>query len=276
MAVRLVVKQRGEAGGADASNTVMLDDDKIVFGREQACQVCLPQQAVSRNHARITRDGGLFFLEDMGSSFGTRLNGKLLPRGEKRLLRNGDTIVIAQYDIVFDHVTEAPKGEAEDSDSTSAISRQVMKDALRGLSKTEAPSFRVMNGPREGQRIEIPAAHEIVFGRDDDVDVMLKDDLVSRRHAKVRRDWSGTHVEDLNSRNGIKVNKKKISRRTLRDRDELEIGAIRLLYLDPSDIRETPVVMEDEHEATVKGKEEDAAALAPAESAWRWARGLAR
>ncbi len=62
----------------------------------------------------------------------------------------------------------------------------------------------------------------------------------------MRRDWSGTHVEDLNSRNGIKVNKKKVKKKTLKDRDELEVGGTRLLYIDPTEVREAPVVLPDE------------------------------
>ena len=256
MSVRLVVKLRSESNGAETSNVVLLDQDPIVMGRDKSCQVMLAQQAVSRSHARISRDGALFFIEDLGSSYGTRINGKSLPRGEKRLLRNGDIIAIAQYDLTFDHVADMPK-EGEGS-NTSNIARQVMKDALRGLNQSEGPCFRVMNGPKEGQRIEIGDAQEIVFGRDESADIVLKDDMVSRRHAKVRRDWSGTHVEDLKSRNGIKVNKKRVLRKTLRDRDELEIGGIRLLYLDPSDVRETPIVMEQEGEATVHAEDEPA------------------
>jgi pSer/pThr/pTyr-binding forkhead associated (FHA) protein len=254
MSVRLVVKLRSEANGAETSSVVLLDQDPIVMGRDKSCQVLLAQQAVSRSHARISRDGALFFIEDLGSSYGTRINGKSLPRGEKRLLRNGDIIAIAQYDLTFDHVADVPK-EGEGS-NTSNIARQVMKDALRGLNQSEGPCFRVMNGPKEGQRIEIADAQEIVFGRDETADIVLKDDMVSRRHAKVRRDWSGTHVEDLKSRNGIKVNRKRVMRKTLRDRDELEIGGIRLLYLDPSDVRETPIVMEPEGEATVHQEEQ--------------------
>jgi pSer/pThr/pTyr-binding forkhead associated (FHA) protein len=240
----------------------VLDEDVILLGRDKTCQVQLTEQAVSRTHARISRDGALFFVEDMGSSYGTKLNGKGLPKGEKRLLHNGDTIAIAQYDVVFDRVTEAPKTDGA-HDKTSMISRQVMKDALRGIAQTEGPYFRVMNGPKEGQRIELSGAQELVFGRDEDVDVVLTDDLVSRQHAKVRRDWSGTHVEDLQSRNGIKVNKKRVLRKTLKDSDELEIGGLRLLYLDPSDVRETPVVMDSEGEATVAAKEEESKAAAP-------------
>ncbi|MHB8877163.1 MAG: FHA domain-containing protein [Myxococcaceae bacterium] len=244
MSVRLLVKERSAAGGADKGTEVILEDESITLGREKTCQVVLAQQAVSRAHARISRDGSLFFVEDLGSAYGTQINGQTLPKGEKRLLRNGDIIAIAQYDVTFDRVTEQ-KGKA--GESTEQVARQVVKDVMRGLAGGgETPYFRVMNGPKEGQRIELTDATELVIGRDETADLIFKDDLVSRRHAKIRRDWSGTHVEDLESRNGIKVNKKRVTRKTLKDRDEVEVGGIRLLYLDPSEVREAPVVLPDE------------------------------
>ncbi|GMT96491.1 hypothetical protein KH5H1_06100 [Corallococcus caeni] len=239
MSVRLTVTQRSEAGGASGKE-VVLDDSVITLGRDKTCQVVLPQQAVSRNHARIIQEGTLYFLEDLGSAYGTKINGKVLPKGEKELLRNGDVIAIAQYDVRFDKVVEiAP----DVSDKTSFLARGALKDAMRGLSGGEERFLRYMNGPREGQRIEISEAQEHVFGRDEkEADVILKDDLVSRKHAKVRRDWSGTHVEDLGSRNGIKVNKKRVNRKALKDGDELEIGATRFVYVDPAEPPDEPAV----------------------------------
>ncbi|WP_375760686.1 FHA domain-containing protein [Corallococcus exercitus] len=239
MSVRLTVTQRSEAGGASGKE-VVLDDSVITLGRDKTCQVVLPQQAVSRNHARIIQEGTLYFLEDLGSAYGTKINGKALPKGEKELLRNGDVIAIAQYDVRFDKVVEiAP----DVSDKTSFLARGILKDAMRGLAGGEERFLRYMNGPREGQRIEISEAQEHVFGRDEkEADVILKDDLVSRKHAKVRRDWSGTHVEDLGSRNGIKVNKKRVNRKALKDGDELEIGATRFVYVDPAEPPDEPAV----------------------------------
>jgi pSer/pThr/pTyr-binding forkhead associated (FHA) protein len=217
MSVRLTVTQRSEAGAAP-STEVVLDDAVITLGRDKSCQVVLPQQAVSRNHARICQEGTLFFLEDLGSAYGTQVNGKPLPKGEKRLLRNGDVIAIAQYDVRFDRMTEL--NADVNSEKTSFIARGMVKDAMRGSSVERY--LRFMNGPRE-------------------VDVVLKDDLVSRKHAKIRRDWSGTHIEDLGSRNGIKVNKKRVNRKALKDSDEVEVGATRFLYVDPSEPAEEPV-----------------------------------
>ncbi len=265
MNIRLLVKQRSEAGGLDSGTEVILEDAVINLGRDPSCQVVLGQQAVSRSHARITRDGALCFIEDLGSAFGTLVNGKAIPPNDKRLLRNGDVIGIAQFDVVFDHVTgnaQIPAGE----NNTSMVARQVVKDLMRGVVDREVPYFRLMNGGQEGQRIEVSDAQELVFGRDPEADVVLNDDLVSRQHAKVRRDWSGTHIEDLQSRNGIRVNGKRVLRKTLRDRDEVEVGGIRLLYLDPSEVREAPVVLPDEDKeeeptnnsgAALPGGEED-------------------
>ncbi|WP_257458600.1 FHA domain-containing protein [Archangium lipolyticum] len=234
MSVRLTVKQSSEAGGK--TTEFVLDDAIITLGRDKGCQVVLAQQAVSRNHARITQEGNLFFLEDLGSAYGTQVNGKPLPKGEKRLLRNGDVIAIAQFDVRFDKVADLPHDV--ESQKTSFVARNMVKDVMRGLSGGEERYLRVMNGPREGERLEINDAQEFVIGRDDSADIIFRDDLISRRHVKVRRDWSGTHVEDLGSRNGIKVNRKRTNRKTLRDGDEVEVGGVRLVYVCPSEAPE--------------------------------------
>ncbi|MFY2557606.1 FHA domain-containing protein [Corallococcus terminator] len=238
MSVRLTVTQRSEAGAKGTE--LVLGDSVINLGREKSCQVVLAQQAVSRTHARIVQEGNLYFLEDLGSAYGTQLNGKPLPKGEKRLLRNGDVIAIAQYDVKFDRMTEL-NGDVN-SEKTSFIARGNLKDVMRGLSSAEERYLRIMNGPREGERIEVADAKELVIGRDEkEADIVLKDDLTSRKHAKIRRDWSGTHVEDLGSRNGIKVNKKRVNRKALKDNDELEVGGTRFLYVDPSEPAEEQV-----------------------------------
>jgi pSer/pThr/pTyr-binding forkhead associated (FHA) protein len=257
MGVRLTVKRRAEAGGTEKPQVVTLTQETITIGRDDGCDVVLAQSAVSRNHARIVRDGTLFFLEDLGSSFGTLLNGLKLTKNEKQLLSNGDTIAIAQFDVVFDRVADVTESDAR---NTLFVSRNLVKDVMKGLGTGgEQPYFRLMNGPSEGQRIEMGDAQEYVFGRDDTADIVLNDDLVSRRHALVRRDWSGTHVEDLDSRNGVKVNKKRAKKVTLKDRDEVEIGGVKLLFLDPSEVRETPVLIpseSQEEESTLSVAEE--------------------
>lgn len=259
MSVRLTVKQSSESGGPPTEH--VLDEASITLGRDKSCQVVLSQQAVSRTHARITQEGNLYFLEDLGSAYGTQVNGKALPKGEKRLLRNGDVIAIAQFDVRFDKVADLPHDV--ESQKTSFVARNMVKDVMRGLSGGEERYLRVMNGPREGERLEINDASEFIIGRDDSADVVFRDDLISRQHVKVRRDWSGTHVEDLGSRNGIKVNRKRTSRKMLRDGDELEVGGVRFVYICPSEApeeqpEEQPVLESEGESGGAKGKGERA------------------
>src|SRR3954447_23111312 len=160
MAVRLTVKQRSEAGRADKPSAVVREDGVITLDRDAKGQVVLAQQAVSRAHARISKDGSLFFVEDLGSAYGTQINGSKLTKGEKHLLRNGDVIAIAQFDVTFDRVAE---GQNE-AGNTQFVARKVVKDVMRGLAAGgELPYFRVMNGAGEGQRIEINDAQEYVI-----------------------------------------------------------------------------------------------------------------
>jgi pSer/pThr/pTyr-binding forkhead associated (FHA) protein len=240
MVVRLTLKQRGEHGRVARGQEFILREEVVTIGRDCSCHVVLSQSSVSRKHARITRDGALHFIEDLGTACGTLLNGTALPAGEKHLLRNGDTIAIAQFDLMFERLSELAFASDE---PTSKIARIAVRQVLGELGAGTDPYFRVMNGLLEGQRIGIPDAQEIVIGREQGVEIALEDDLVSRRHAKVRRDWSGTHLEDLGSRNGVRVNQQRITtRKTLADRDEVEIGRVRLLYVDPDELGEPSVV----------------------------------
>ena len=242
MSVRLTVKQSNEASAK--TTELVLDESVITLGRDKGCQLVLAAQAVSRNHARITQEGNLFFLEDLGSAYGTQVNGKPLPKGEKRLLRNGDIIAIAHFDIRFDKVSELPHDV--ESQKTSFVARNMVKGVMRGLIGDEERYLKVMNGPRSGERIDIADAQELVIGRDDSADIVFRDDLISRRHVKIRRDWSGTHVEDLGSRNGIKVNRKRVGHKTLKDGDELEVGGVRLVYVSPSEAPDESASLSDE------------------------------
>src|SRR5262245_17797036 len=122
MSLRLSVRQRSEQGGADKATELGFDQEKVTLGRDPACEVVLPEPAVSRHHARISRDGALYFLEDLGSACGTQVNGQPLPKGEKRLLRKGDVIVVAQFDVVFERIVDVPKVPSE---KTSMVARQM-------------------------------------------------------------------------------------------------------------------------------------------------------
>lgn len=59
------------------------------------------QSGVSRQHASITRHEGGLYIEDMGSTNGTRINGFQLTARRKYRLRDGDEIEFARLKTVF-------------------------------------------------------------------------------------------------------------------------------------------------------------------------------
>jgi len=92
------------------------------------------------------------------------------------------------------------------------------------------------------QELEIQAEC-ITIGRDAGNDVRLGDLTVSRRHGQLRREAGGRYfVENLQSRNGIRLNGHEISQPTaLTDGDQLKIGAYQLLFRQAVEInRQAP------------------------------------
>ena len=65
----------------------------LTIGREDGCDITIPDRQVSRLHARVSSTGDGIFLEDLGSKNGTFLNGQLVSAPQQ--LHEGDAIRIA-------------------------------------------------------------------------------------------------------------------------------------------------------------------------------------
>jgi hypothetical protein len=88
-------------------------------------------------------------------------------------------------------------------------------------------------GAFEGKALLLDRATQVI-GRGADCDLRLDNPYMSRRHARLRRDASGTIIEDLDSRAGVVVNGQLITRPTpLHDGDLVRLGEITLEYREP-------------------------------------------
>jgi phosphoserine phosphatase RsbU/P len=83
--------------GPEPGRRHSLETDRVVLGRQMDCHVCLLGQAVSRQHAQIVIQGPSHFVEDLGSSNGTFLNGKRLPAKMQVPFHEGDLLRIGPY-----------------------------------------------------------------------------------------------------------------------------------------------------------------------------------
>src|SRR5262249_16303663 len=78
---------------------------------------------------------------------------------------------------------------------------------------------------------------ENIIGRDPACSVWLDDPDVSRRHARIRIDSTGSaFLDDLNSTNGTSLGRSRIKAETrLTDGDVIRVGPVELKFRDASD-----------------------------------------
>ncbi|MBS0659157.1 MAG: FHA domain-containing protein [Verrucomicrobia bacterium] len=89
-----------------------LDHDSIAVGRRDSNTIQIDDPSVSGSHAVLTRrDDGDFTLEDLGSTNGTRLNGKHLERATR--LRSGDRVRFGKVECDYASSVAAPEPEPE-------------------------------------------------------------------------------------------------------------------------------------------------------------------
>lgn len=124
-----------------------------------------------------------------------------------------------------------------DHDEPTTITFQIdtadPDDATLTLDLEEIPSeglLVVTHGTNAGSQFAL-TEEVTTAGRHPDSTIFLDDITVSRRHANIRRAGDGYVVSDAGSLNGTYLNRERIDEAPLRDRDELQVGMFRLVFV---------------------------------------------
>lgn len=98
----------------DVGKTVRVNRDEFVIGRLPLCDLHLPFLEISRYHSRFLKtETGTWFIEDLGSTNGTRLNQKLILSPQP--IKHGDVVHLGSIDLKIvltehtQHNSAAPK-----------------------------------------------------------------------------------------------------------------------------------------------------------------------
>ncbi len=126
---------------------VPLDKERIMIGRKPSNEIQIENLAVSGEHACIVTILNDSFLEDMGSTNGTLVNGNPI---KKHILQNNDVIEIGKYKLKY--IAEAPAhAPAEDFEKT-----MILRPAKAAPKPALAPAAPA--APKPAQPASAPAA----------------------------------------------------------------------------------------------------------------------
>lgn len=211
-----------------------LSKERIMLGRRPDNDIQIDNLAVSGHHAAIITILSDSFLEDLESTNGTFVNGKLV---KKHALKNGDTITIGKHELKY------MNDEASDSDDfeKTMIIRPGMVGHAAAAAKAEqvappppavaaggnvAPSaakmplgkIRVLNGPGTGKELELAKAL-ITLGRP------------GVQVAVITRRPQGYYITHVEGKHPI-VNGQSIGAQAhqLRDNDVVELAGVKMEF----------------------------------------------
>ena len=84
--------------------------------------------------------------------------------------------------------------------------------------------LRFISGKYQGGEFPLGEGQEIVIGRSSELDMVLVEEMVSRKHARIALTDGVINIEDLGSTNGTFVNGEKVDQGTLKEGDRVLIG----------------------------------------------------
>ncbi len=173
----------------------------FVIGRDETCDVVVPEPGVSRRHAEIRAVGDAWEVVDLGSSAGTFVNGRQVTQaplsGTSSVRVGGPT---SGHDLTVTVVAAAPSPAATAMvDRPAPPSYPGQAPVAPGLDMTVLPGNvpggvpgypGTPAGPgllvrlRSGDK-QFPAGSQVRIGRDPSLEVVAENPSVSRHHATV-------------------------------------------------------------------------------------------
>ncbi len=176
--------------GADPMVVSFSPDQPIFIGRSNQCLVRLDSSEVSSKHARMTFESGKFWIEDLGSTNGTFVNGQQVAGRVE--LQPGTPIIVGRQTSIVGVSNQEELLKASNLDSTAITRPSSQKyPVLLSLSEVARPA-----------RLIVPIGGTVSIGRDPSSDMWLGAPHVSRKHCSLTLQKSGALQVSDHSTNG--------------------------------------------------------------------------
>lgn len=209
---------------------VPVTKDRTTIGRRSHNDLTIDNLAVSGEHAVLYKSGDDMYLEDLGSTNGTTVNGQPI---KKHLLLGGDLIEIGKYRLKYiAEGGDSETGSEVDFDTSQPLKREFYSPSpatipVRPPDTAPAPApagalIRILTGANAGRELQLVKALTTI-GRP------------GYQVAVITRRPSGyfiAHVEGdvFPTVNGVNLGS---AAHSLKDKDVIELAGVKMEFVNP-------------------------------------------
>ena len=184
----------------------------------------LEDQTVSRRHALLVLEDGRCFVEDLGSTNGTSVNGAQAAKGERVEVASGAELKFGSSVLTLDlpempvaseeapaeeALEEAPEVEAA-AETVEVTGEEVVEVALADEEVVEDAPVALARLVGDGSEYPIMPGENTIGRRGDSNIVLSGDPYVSGSHAQITAEDGEFTLVDVGSTNGTMLNGAKV------------------------------------------------------------------
>jgi pSer/pThr/pTyr-binding forkhead associated (FHA) protein len=214
----------------------------VTIGRVDKNDIKIENLAVSRQHAKIVRDGERYIIEDLNSLNGTFVNEKKVMKG---VLRNNDEILVGKHTLIFVDEEERPIEMRKDIDislaeKTVILDTKKQRDLLTRRTEekptvAEKPpqlegGISIISGGVDQKNIKL-TKRLTIGGKGESADIKLRGFFVGKIAFIISKRPNGFFITHSGGRSMTKVNGVAVEgQRELKDGDIIDIGPTRMQF----------------------------------------------
>ena len=202
-----------------------LDEGVARVGTASDCAIVLSAPGIAAHHAEIETRAGQTVVRPLDASVPTVLNGRQITA--ETPLKPGDLVLFGRVGCRV----SSDRPAAATAPPPSA--RKSADEAARTRVRNTLPKYmlRGVSGATFGKTFALTGT--MVIGRQNDSDIPVPAEEISRHHAKLQVTADGVLVEDMGSANGTFINDKRIQTGVLKPGEELRLDTVRFMLVAP-------------------------------------------
>ncbi len=209
-----------------------LDKERLVIGRKPENDIQVDNLAVSGQHAAIITILSDSFLEDLDSTNGTFVNGKLI---KKHALKHGDIVTVGKHELKY--LNDEATTDADDFEKTMIIRPGMASHAAAAAKAEETAAATPAPGANGGGNAEMPLGKiQVLSGPGAGKELELKKALITLGRpgvqvAVITRRPQGYFITHVEGKHPV-VNGSSIGAqaRSLADHDVIELAGVKMEF----------------------------------------------